>query len=79
MTLTYTTAEIQRQNAQGKILVCMDGKVYDLTKFAHDHPGGKDIIEEMSGEDATDAFKDAGHPKSAIKEREQYCVGIYQK
>ena len=30
--------------------------VYDLTSYAHGHPGGKDILIQNAGVDATDKF-----------------------
>jgi cytochrome b involved in lipid metabolism len=57
--------------------VLVDGKVYDLSTFYKQHPGGYDIIEEYAGKDASKVFKDAGHPASAKKEMESYLVGNY--
>lgn len=37
------------------------GRVYDLTDFAHMHPGGHKIIRSYSGMDATDAYRRARH------------------
>ena len=36
-------------------------KVYDVTKYLDDHPGGSEIIVEYAGKDATDMFEDIGH------------------
>ena len=55
----------------------MDGKVYDLSKFYKQHPGGYEVIEENAGKDVTKIFKDAGHPQSAKKEMETYLIGEY--
>ena len=58
------------------IWVLYNGKVYDLSKFYRNHPGGPDVIEENSGgKDCTKVFDDANHPKSARKEMETYCIG----
>ena len=53
----------------------MDDKVYDLSKFYKQHPGGYEVIEENAGKDVTKIFKDAGHPQSAKKEMETYLIG----
>ena len=43
----------------------MHGKVYDLTKFLPEHPGGQKIILKYAGKDATAAF-DPIHPPDII-------------
>ena len=57
--------------------VLVNGKVYDLSKFYRNHPGGPDIIEEWAGKDGTKVFEDAGHPKNSKKEMETYLIGEY--
>ncbi len=44
----------------------MDGKVYDLTEFADEHPGGAELVYKYAGKDATKEFTDA-HPVSIIR------------
>lgn len=46
------------------IIVELFGKKYNLTEFAEAHPGGKEILLEYNGKDASDAFYDAGHFKN---------------
>lgn len=57
--------------------VLVNGKVYDLSKFYRNHPGGPDVIEEWAGKDGTKVFEDAGHPKNSKKEMETYLIGEY--
>lgn len=64
-------------NTPDDIWVMVGGKVYDLSKFYKQHPGGPDVIEEYAGKDGTKSFKDAGHPASAKKEMEGYLIGEY--
>lgn len=45
--------------------IVIHGKVYDLTKFLPEHPGGPRIILKYAGQDATDAF-DPIHPPDII-------------
>ena len=37
--------------------MAIDGKVYDVTKFLDDHPGGGDVMVSSSGRDASDDFE----------------------
>jgi cytochrome b involved in lipid metabolism len=57
--------------------VVVDGKVYDLTKFHAQHPGGPEIILTNAGKDGTKTFTDAKHPKEAIRDLQTYVVGEY--
>jgi cytochrome b involved in lipid metabolism len=77
-----TMAELRLHNKVGNgkkpddIWILYKGKVYDLSNFYKNHPGGPDIIEEYAGgKDATKVFDDAGHPKNSRKEMETYMIG----
>ncbi|CAD6999110.1 unnamed protein product [Ceratitis capitata] len=50
-------------------------RVYDVTQFLRDHPGGEDIIMEHAGRDATLAFHSTGHSRSAIEQMGEYLIG----
>lgn len=51
-------------------------KVYDLTTFLKDHPGGSSIILLYSGKkNATDEFIRVGHNMKARNTLETFCVG----
>jgi hypothetical protein len=49
---TFTMADIKSQK-----LTVFSGNVYDLSKYAKDHPGGADKIQKVMGVDGTDALK----------------------
>ena len=59
-------SEVQKHNNEKDTWVIIDGKVYDLTDFAPDHPGGSQIVTDRAGKDATEAFLEA-HPTSIMK------------
>ena len=48
------------------IWVIIHGKVYDLTNFLPEHPGGQKIILKYAGKDATSAFEPI-HPPDIIQ------------
>ena len=52
------------------------GKVYDVTKFLDEHPGGRDIMTENAGLDATDPFDDVGHSQDAHEMLKDYEMGV---
>ncbi|RUS19002.1 cytochrome b5-like heme/steroid binding domain-containing protein, partial [Jimgerdemannia flammicorona] len=54
--------------------VLIDNKVYDVTDFISEHPGGQKVIETHVGKDATDIFH-AMHPESAYEVLANNYVG----
>ncbi|KAF4317184.1 hypothetical protein JM18_008594 [Phytophthora kernoviae] len=50
-------------------------KVYDVTAFLDDHPGGPEIMVDVAGQDATDEFEDIGHSNDARAQLKEYEIG----
>lgn len=75
LTKLYSMQEASTHNTKEDCWVVIDGKVYDVTTYLDDHPGGDDVIIEATGKDATDEFEDAGHSKSARDLMQDYCIG----
>ncbi|KAG4135389.1 hypothetical protein ERO13_D08G212300v2 [Gossypium hirsutum] len=61
----YTLAEFSQHNNAKDCWLLIGGKVYNVTKFLEDHPGGDEVLLSASGKDATDDFEDVGHSSSA--------------
>lgn len=55
-----TDDELGRHNTANDCWIALRGKVYNLTEYVEYHPGGREILEESFGKDATEAF-DAHH------------------
>jgi cytochrome b involved in lipid metabolism len=53
---SLTKEEVLLHNKEDDCFVILFDKVYDVTKFMHDHPGGKDAIMLFAGKDATEEF-----------------------
>ncbi|KAJ9188191.1 hypothetical protein P3X46_003578 [Hevea brasiliensis] len=51
------------------------GKVYDVTHFLEEHPGGDEVLIAATGKDATDDFDDVGQSSSAKELMNKYCIG----
>ena len=53
-------------------------KVYDVTKYLDDHPGGAEVMLDVAGQDADEFFEDIGHSKEARAELKQYLIGDFK-
>ncbi|XP_072374058.1 cytochrome b5 type B [Scyliorhinus torazame] len=75
-TVNYITMEEVKTNSSSKCtwLVIHD-KVYDVTKFLEEHPGGEEVLFEQAGGDATESFEDVGHSSDAREMLKQYFIG----
>ncbi|KAK6064244.1 oxidoreductase NAD-binding domain-containing protein [Seiridium cupressi] len=72
----FSAKDVASHKEADDCFMVIQGKVYDVTKYIHDHPGGADILVEAGGTDATEAFDNAGHSEDAFEIMEQYQVGI---
>lgn len=57
--------EVLKHQKEGDLWLIIDGDVYDATKFVDEHPGGEEVLHDVAGTDATDAFDDIGHSDEA--------------
>ncbi|CAI2306636.1 unnamed protein product [Caenorhabditis sp. 36 PRJEB53466] len=70
--------EVSKHNYEGVDKSCwiiISGKVYDVTKFLNEHPGGEEVITQLAGKDATVGFLDVGHSKDAVEMANEYLIG----
>ena len=51
------------------------GKVYEVSEFLDEHPGGPDIVTEYAGTDATDEYDNIGHSSDAQSMLDKYFKG----
>ncbi|WOK99364.1 hypothetical protein Cni_G08076 [Canna indica] len=63
-TRRITSEELGHHKAPSDLWISIHGKVYDVTEWVKDHPGGELPLLSLGGQDATDAFV-ASHPASA--------------
>ncbi|KAL3572069.1 hypothetical protein D5086_025973 [Populus alba] len=71
-----TSEELKQHNKAGDLWISIQGKVYDVSKWANEHPGGDVALMNMAGLDATDAFI-AYHPGTAWKYLDKLFTGYY--
>ncbi|CAN4122043.1 unnamed protein product [Withania somnifera] len=75
LTKLFTMEEASQHSTKDDCWVVIDGKVYDVSSYLDEHPGGDDVVLAVTGQDATDEFEDAGHSKSARELMEKFFIG----
>ena len=51
-------------------------KVYDVTTYLDDHPGGAEVMLDVAGKDADEFFEDIGHSNDAREELAKHVIGV---
>ncbi|KAG8693208.1 hypothetical protein FRC09_010658 [Ceratobasidium sp. 395] len=65
MSAKITLEQLKEHTTKDSFYTLIHGKVYDVTKFLDEHPGGDEVITAEGGKDATEAFEDVGHSDEA--------------
>ncbi|XP_041846182.1 cytochrome b5 isoform X2 [Melanotaenia boesemani] len=71
----YTLEDIRVHNLSSDTWLIIHDKVYDVTSFLEEHPGGEEVLLEQGGADATESFEDVGHSTDAREMLQQYYIG----
>nr|XP_012232311.1 PREDICTED: LOW QUALITY PROTEIN: nitrate reductase [NADH] 3-like [Linepithema humile] len=75
MTDVYTADEVAHHDHEGDLWIVIHGKIYNLTSFLKEHPGGEEVLLALAGEDGTDCFDSIGHSQEALLLREKFYIG----
>ncbi|XP_019749446.1 cytochrome b5 [Hippocampus comes] len=71
----FTLDDIAEHNSVKSTWIVISHKVYDVTGFLEEHPGGEEVLREHAGGDATENFEDVGHSSDARAIAQQMFVG----
>lgn len=71
----YTFEEVAKHTTSDDLWIVYNGKVYDVTKYIDEHPGGEEVVLDVAGIDATEAFNDIGHSDDAHDILKDLLVG----
>uniref|UniRef100_A0A8C8DQD7 Cytochrome b5 type B n=1 Tax=Oryzias sinensis TaxID=183150 RepID=A0A8C8DQD7_9TELE len=71
----FTLEEIRVHNMINDTWLVIHDKVYDISSFVEEHPGGEEVLLEQGGADATESFEDVGHSLDAREMLQQYYIG----
>ncbi|XP_064467510.1 uncharacterized protein LOC135378410 isoform X1 [Ornithodoros turicata] len=72
----YTLDDVAQHCFHDDCWLVVHNRVYDVTSFITQHPGGEEIIWEHAGRDATLAFTGAGHSQDAVVILNKYIIGV---
>lgn len=53
-------------------------KVYDVTNYLDNHPGGAEVMLDVAGQDADEFFEDIGHSNEARNELKKHLIGNFK-
>mmetsp|Transcript_17795 Transcript_17795/g.35818 ORF Transcript_17795/g.35818 Transcript_17795/m.35818 type:complete len:138 (+) Transcript_17795:252-665(+) len=77
-----TMAEVSKHNTEKDCWLVIGNatnggpKVYDVTSYLDDHPGGAEVMLDVAGQDADEFFEDIGHSNDAREELEKHIIGV---
>ncbi|KAI9310130.1 cytochrome b5 [Dichotomocladium elegans] len=75
MAAIYSSQDVAKHSSANDMWVVIHNKVYDITKFVQEHPGGEEVLLDEAGKDATESFEDIGHSDEAREILEKYLIG----
>ncbi|XP_037671657.1 cytochrome b5 type B isoform X3 [Choloepus didactylus] len=71
----YRLEEVAKRNSSEEIWLVIHGRVYDVSSFLNEHPGGEEVLLEQAGLDASESFEDVGHSSDAREMLKEYYIG----
>jgi cytochrome b involved in lipid metabolism len=74
-TKIITRAEVAKHSTEKDLWMVIHGKVYDVTAFTDEHPGGVDTLTDVGGADGTADFDNVGHSESAKQQLKKFLIG----
>ncbi|KAL3769513.1 hypothetical protein ACHAW5_001246 [Stephanodiscus triporus] len=78
----YTMEEVSKHNKVDDCWLVIGNdatggaKVYDVSSYLDDHPGGAEVMLDVSGKDADEFFEDIGHSNDAREELKKHMIGV---
>jgi len=74
----YTAAEVAVHNNGKDLWIIVKDKVYDVSAFLPEHPGGNALL-KWAGKECTQAFYGDQHPDTTEGQLRRYLIGNLKK
>ncbi|KAI1912455.1 hypothetical protein LOZ53_003806 [Ophidiomyces ophidiicola] len=75
----FTLKEVAAHDSKKDLYLIVNEKVYDISTFVDEHPGGEEVLLDVAGQDSTEAFEDVGHSDEAREILENLLVGTVKR
>eukprot|EP00316_Scyphosphaera_apsteinii_P024984 CAMPEP_0119302976 /NCGR_PEP_ID=MMETSP1333-20130426/4493_1 /TAXON_ID=418940 /ORGANISM="Scyphosphaera apsteinii, Strain RCC1455" /LENGTH=140 /DNA_ID=CAMNT_0007305519 /DNA_START=67 /DNA_END=489 /DNA_ORIENTATION=- len=68
-------ADVAKHAAKDDMWLVIHDKVYKISEYLDEHPGGEEVLMDRAGQNATVDFEDVGHSNDARKQLAKFQVG----
>lgn len=72
-----TRDEVAKHTTDDSTWFIIDHKVYDVTDFIDAHPGGAFVLQQVAGQDCTEAFYNL-HRQEVLQKYDDLCIGTIE-
>ncbi|KAF1984929.1 cytochrome b5 [Aulographum hederae CBS 113979] len=79
MSKEFTFSEVAEHTSKKDLFLVIHDKVYNTSSFVDEHPGGEEVLLDVGGQDATEAFEDVGHSDEAREILDGMLVGTVKR
>lgn len=75
---TISKSEVAQHKREGDCWVSMEGKVYDISNYVEEHPGGETAILKYAGRDVSVPFRGPQHGSQVDDVIANYYIGTLE-
>eukprot|EP00483_Globobulimina_turgida_P000169 UN00169 len=75
MSKKFSMDEVSKHNKPDDAWIVIHGKVYNITEFIEEHPGGEGVLIAYAGTDVTEQFQSVIHSQAAAEIQEELYIG----
>jgi len=79
MSQELSYSDVSSHSTKKDLYVVIHDKVYNVSSFVDEHPGGEEVLLDVGGQDATEAFEDVGHSDEAREILNGLLIGTLKR